>query len=109
MASPEKSLSGKAKGGAKKSKKKAPKHKIRHTHIEHGDDGSHVIRHSFDQGGPEDEQVPDSVHGVSDSSGLLAHLQSQLGGQLPPPDASGGASAAGAGVAAPPAAAGAGM
>lgn len=94
----EKSLRGKSKG--KKSKKKASsKNRIRHTHIEHGEDGSHVIRHQFDQPDTEDEApTPDSVHGVSDADGLLAHMQGQFGGQLPAP------AAAGAGApAAPPA------
>lgn len=102
MASPEKSLGGKSKSRPKSKAKKSSKHKIRHTHIEHGDDGSHVVRHSFDQGdqgGDPGEAIPDSVHGVSDSSGLLAHLQGQLGGQLPDPNAAGPGAAA-----APPAA-----
>jgi len=98
MASPEKSL---GKGRKSSSKKKSPKKKIRHTHIEHGDDGSHVIRHSFDQGGGEgDAPTPDSIHGVGDSDGLLQHMQGQFGGQLPGADA--GAGAGPAGPAAPP-------
>lgn len=92
MASPEKSLRGKSKS---KSKKKTSKHKIRHTHIEHGEDGSHVIRHQFDQGDEGEPGTPDSVSGVSDADGLLAHMQGQFGGQLPSPAAAGpGASGA---------------
>lgn len=98
-----KSLSGKKKSGSKKS---SGKKKIRHTHIEHGDDGSHVIRHQFDQGGSDDAPVPDAVHGVGDSDGLLAHMQDQFGGQLPP---AGGATAAGGQAAPAPAPAGGGM
>ncbi len=89
MASPEKSLRGKTKGKSK-SKKSAPKRKIKHTHIEHGEDGSHVIRHQFDQGeDPDATPTPDSVSGVGDASGLLAHMQGQFGGQLPSPAAAG--------------------
>jgi hypothetical protein len=105
MASPEKSLRGKTKSKSK-SKKSSSKHKPRHTHIEHGEDGSHVIRHTFDQGGEGEEPTPDSVHGVSDANGLLAHMQDQFGGQLPGADAGGGGApgpaAAGAGAAAQP-------
>ncbi len=88
----EKSLRGKSKGKSKKST--AKKHKIRHTHIEHGDDGSHVIRHQFDQGDGEEPTTPDSVHGVSDADGLLSHMQGQFGGQLPAPPAAGPGAAA---------------
>lgn len=90
-----KSLSSGKKKSVKKKSGKSSK-KIRHTHIEHGDDGSHVIRHSFDQDmGPDSQPTPDAVHGVGDSDGLLAHMQDQFGGQLPP--------AGGAGPAASPA------
>ena len=82
----EKSLRGKSKG---KSKKAAKKKHPRHTHIEHGDDGSHVIRHQFDQGDEGEPGTPDSVHGVGDADGLLAHMQGQFGGQLPAPAAAG--------------------
>ena len=94
----EKSLGGKRKKStAKKPKSKKSKKRITHTHIEQGEDGSHVIRHQFEQGGPEDEPTPDSVSGVGDASGLLAHMQDQFGGQAP------GAQAAGpAAPAAPP-------
>jgi hypothetical protein len=97
MASPEKSLGKKTR--TKKSKPKKSGKKIRHTHIEHGDDGSHVIRHIFDnQGqGPDDLPTPDAVHGVSDSDGLLQHMQGQFGGQIP------GAESPGAGPAPAPA------
>jgi len=105
MSSPEKSLRGKTKPKSKSKSKKKETKKPRHTHIEHSDDGSHVIRHSFDQAPDSDIPTPDSVHGVSDSNGLLAHMQDQFGGQLP------GAEGAGAGspgpAAAGPAAAGA--
>jgi len=100
-----KGLGGKSKPKKKGGKKSAPKHKIRHTHIEHGEDGSHVIRHSFDQGDPDSGEppVPDSVSGVGDASGLLQHMQGQFGGQLPGPDAGAGAGPAGAGAAPLPA------
>ena len=108
MASPEKSLGGKSRPKSK-SKSKKPKHKIRHTHIEHGDDGSHVIRHSFDQGDEGEPSTPDSVHGVGDADGLLAHMQSQFGGQLPGAGAAGPAAGGGGGAAMPPQAGPAGM
>lgn len=88
----EKSLASKK---AKKSKAKKPAVKkgkrIAHTHIEHGQDGSHVIRHQFDQGdlGEGEAPTPDAVHGVSDSDGLLSHMQDQFGGQLPGPESAG--------------------
>jgi len=93
-----KSLSSGKKSSKKSSKKKS--HRIKHTHIEHGEDGSHVIRHSFDQDmGPEpSEPIPDSVHGVGDSDGLLAHMQGQFGGQLPPAAGGAGAPAPGGGM-----------
>ena len=104
MASPEKSLRGKKKGSSSKKKKASPKKRIKRTVVDHGEDGSHVISHQFDQGDGTEPTTPDLMHGVSDSSGLLAHMQDQFGGQLP------GAAAAGPGAAAaPPAAAQAGM
>jgi hypothetical protein len=99
MASRESALS-KHKVSKPKSKSKKSKKRIAHTHIEHGLDGSHVIRHSFDQGPGGDEgepPTPDSIHGVSDSNGLLAHLQDQLGGQTPG-EMPGGPGGAGAGA-----------
>ena len=97
MASPEKSLGAKKKSPSK-SKKKSAKHRIRHTHIEHTDDGGHFVRHQYDQGGPDEEPTPDSTHALPDSSALLGHLQDQLGGQLPAPQGEPGAAGAGAGA-----------
>lgn len=93
-----KGLGGKSKkksSGSKKSSKK----KIRSTHIDHHDDGSHSISHMFDQGGPDDMPTQPQSHGVSDASGLLQHMQDQFGGQLPP--AAEGPAAGGGGAPAP--------
>ena len=86
---------GGKKAKSKKSKSKSKKHKIRHIGIEPADNGGFNVRHQYDQGGPEDEAVPDSTHALSDPSQLLAHLQDTVGGQLP------GAGAAGPGAAGP--------
>lgn len=63
-----------AKKSEKKSEKKAAKPKHRHTHIEHLDDGSHVIRRTPQDGG---EEVTSSA---PDDAGLISNMQSNLGG-----------------------------
>jgi hypothetical protein len=89
----------KKKSGSKKSSKS--KKRVKHTHIEHGEDGSHVVRHSFDQGGPDEEPTPDAVHGLSDNDALAQHMQDQF---PPSPEmAAGGAASAPAGAPAGPA------
>lgn len=85
MASAEKQLGGGKKKPAKKSSKS--KKKIRRMTIEPSDNGGHVIRHEFQPDDPEDgmsQTPPDEVHAMGDSDQMLQHVQSQLGGQLPP-------------------------
>lgn len=64
----------KPKKSEKKEEKKEKKPKHRHTHIEHLDDGSHVIRRTPREGG---DEVTSSA---PDNAGLIANMQSNLGG-----------------------------
>lgn len=94
MASPEKSLGKKSKP---KSKEKKGKRKIRHTHIEHADNGGFLVHHQYDGGEP-GEDSDESTHALADNNQLLAHMQDTVGGQLPQqgagPEAGAGAQAA---------------
>lgn len=67
---------GEAKAEKKEAKngKKGGKHK--HTHIEHLDDGSHVVRHTPREGGQEVN------YSAADMGGLHAGLDSNLGGDV---------------------------
>jgi len=52
-------------------------------HIERADNGGFNVRHSFDQGGPDEEPTPDTTHALGDSNALLSHVADNFGGQMP--------------------------
>jgi hypothetical protein len=72
------------KGMEKKSK--APKHGIRHTHIEHHGDGSHTVHHTMHNG-------PEQSSAHADDGAMMEHMDGALGSAAPaaPPAEPGGA------------------
>ena len=53
-------------------KESTPKHGIKHTHIEHHNDGSHTIRHTMHTG-------PETSHTAPDLDALHDHLEEHMG------------------------------
>jgi hypothetical protein len=73
MADKSYSTSGLGHSAAKPAKsKKTKKHNVKHTHIEHHDDGSHTIRHTHEVG-------PDTTGTAPDLDALHDHLEAAMG------------------------------